>query len=300
MLKNKQDMLEVERKIGETSAKNKQDIFDLEQKESDLKVLTKKRLLDLDREDFEMRRQAAKPSPPGDFEIPHPSPPDRGGVEMRRAPKPPLPDGPGLDREESLASSPQSPRSDLDSEDVEKPEMPAPQPFQPDLPEAQAVRIITVRDVMIEYDILVNVPQKDRTSLMAKAEKLCAVAYREAGRIFLPKIKEGLLNVRAYKEDDMHMLLDVISDVVTAFLESSRVGPLTMAMMSAIIPNHIKKTKIAKILRLAENMACTAVKTKYEPEQRGYLLAKVGKLQTFDEEDRDILIRCISEAELMV
>jgi hypothetical protein len=175
-----------------------------------------------------------------------------------------------------------------------------PPPFRPDLAQAQAVRVFTVRELMAEYDSLVNVPLKDHVRLMATAEKLCAVAYRNAGHVSSPKIKEGLLKVATYKEEDMPILFDVIIDLVDACLSSAIVGPLTMAAVSDIIPNHIKKTKTAKILRLAESMACIAVKTKYGPNQTQHLLAKVGKLQTFDEEDRHILIRCMKEAMQMV
>jgi hypothetical protein len=324
---NKQRMIGLEREEGSVLLKNKREMLELEQKDSDLKVLTKKRLLDLDREDFEMRRQAPKPSQPDQVgqapALPRmgiqapvpplnqapapplnqaPAPPlnQAPAPPLNQAPVPPLNQAPAPPQVESQVQPDRLPDQSSDESELwssheieseeDEPDLNPHQPAQPDPLKVNPDPIITVYSVIVEMKMFVSVPKKEHRRLLAESEDLVAKTYRDAGHVELPIVREGRRKYAAYMEKDRRLIVLAVFDVVEAYLDTF--GRFTMADMRNVIPKTVRKTNVPKILRAALALACTAILEK----PGGRLMAKRGKVQTFDEGDEDILIHSINEA----
>ncbi len=156
-------------------------------------------------------------------------------------------------------------------------------------PQAESVRI-TVRSVIGKHPTIFDgIPYKDRKDVLMKAGSRCAQSYREAGHFELPKVREGQYDVAVYEEEFEELIIAALQWAVEDY--NNQYGEVTIEDMSNVITKRMTKAEKSKILRAAEGIACGTIQMK----PGGKLLKKRGHWQTFDDEDRPMLIASIRE-----
>ncbi len=70
-------------------------------------------------------------------------------------------------------------------------------------------------------------------------------------------------------------------------------GPLTMEAFRPLIPHHVKKSKdVTRIMAEANRMAAEEILKR----SNGQMMAKKGKIQTFGNDERGLLVACMQHA----
>ena len=153
--------------------------------------------------------------------------------------------------------------------------------------------LVTIRSVANEEGLLDELSAQEREAVLSEAGRQFAAGFRAGGGIERTVPELQCASVLAYPASERNGIVETVQGVLEA--RAHLVGPLTLESFKALIPRHVKKSReVASIMAEAERLAAEEILTRPD----GRLLAKKnsGKVQTFANEERGLLITSMQRA----